>query len=434
MAGAGCWSVMSHDDASPRNDTDRTPRLGRALRTHLLPALAGVVLVAFVGAMAVGAVTLPHEKTSALDGRDLATFPEASTSSLEDGSWMTGVESWLDDHVPARKRWLELHGTLATQALRAPVVDDVLVDDPQNMQLEKPVRLTVPDALGDNAQQLGEDVRAAGSKLLWVYVPRKEESFADRLPAAWHNYYLDSAPKLKAAMERGGPLLDLTPVLSDPQHRDDYYWRTDHHWTPAGALAAIDAITARAAQLGVTIPDDLRPYTVHRYGDFIGSTGRKVTKGATRRPDRFDVPEPPTWRARGCRGGTCDVPVFVAQHATDPDSYANRYLAFTGADHGYQRIENHDPAARGTIMLVKDSFGDALTTYLAERVSTLITIDERHYTGPDLKAVVKAQKPDLVIVMHNQVSVLGNLEFDSTAWVDMAKTLANRATSSQGDS
>ena len=68
MAGAGCWSVMSHDDDSPRNLTDRTSRLRRALRTHLLPALAGVVLVAFVGAMAVGAVTLPHEKTSALDG------------------------------------------------------------------------------------------------------------------------------------------------------------------------------------------------------------------------------------------------------------------------------------------------------------------------------------------------------------------------------
>jgi hypothetical protein len=83
-------------------------------------------------------------------------------------------------------------------------------------------------------------------------------------------------------------------------------------------------------------------------------------------------------------------------------------------------------------MLVKDSFGDALATYLAERVSTLITIDERHYTGPDLRDVVKAQKPDLVIVMHNQVSVLGNLDFDSTAWVDMKTTLAQRSDSGDG--
>jgi hypothetical protein len=424
---------MTQPDETRRPAPSGRPLRDR-LRTRVLPALAGLALVGFVGAMAVGAVALPRQTVSEMDGRELATFPDASAKSLEDGTWMKDVESWLDDHVPSRERWLELHGTLAAEALRAPVIDDVLVDDPQDMQLEKPVKLTVPDDLGDHAQKLGDDVRAAGSKLLWVYVPRKEEAFADRLPAAWHNYYLESGPKLKAAMERGGPLLDLTPLLSDPEHRDDYYWRTDHHWTPAGALAAIDAISARAAQMGVTIPPDTRPYTVHHYPQFIGSTGRKVTKGATKRPDDFAIPEPPTWRARGCRDGACHDPLWVVEKATNPDTYANRYLAFTGRDHGYQRIENHDPAAHGTIMLVKDSFGDALTTYLAERVSTLITIDERHYTGPDLREVVAAQKPDLVIVMHNQVSVLGNLEFDSTAWVDMAATLKQREESGQGDS
>jgi hypothetical protein len=415
---------------------ERTPGSARVrdlVRSRVLPALAGVALVGFVGAMAAGAVALPHQSRSTMDGRSLRGFPDASASSVEDGTWMTGVESWLDDHVPARDRWLELHGTLASRALRAPVVDDVLVDDPQGMQLEKPVELTLPDALGANAQQLGRDVRAAGAPILWVYVPRKEESFADRLPAAWPDYYLRTAPLMKAAMRRGGPLLDLTPLLSDPQHRDDYYWRTDHHWTPAGALAAVDAIAARAGQLGVTIPPDVRPYTTHHYGEYLGSTGRRVTRGATKRPDQFDIPQPSSWRARGCRAGVCDQPVFVTSKATDRDPYANRYLAFTGGDHGYQRISNPDPAARGTIMLVKDSFGDALTTYLAERVSTLITIDERHYTGADLRKVVAAQKPDLVIVMHNQVSVLGNVQFDSTAWVDMAATKAHRAQAAEGD-
>jgi len=104
-----------------------------------------------------------------------------------------------------------------------------------------------------------------------------------------------------------------------------------------------------------------------------------------------------------------------------------------GGDFGYQRTENPDPAARGTIILVKGSFGDALSTYLAERVKTLITIDERHYTGPDLSKLVAQRHPDLVIVMHNQVSMLGNKQFNSLAWVDVATNTARLCGTPTGD-
>ena len=36
-------------------------------------------------------------------------------------------------------------------------------------------------------------------------------------------------------------------------------------------------------------------------------------------------------------------------------------------------------------------------------------------------------KPDVVIVMHNQVSTLGNVSFDSQVWTDMDAVRARRA-------
>jgi len=383
-------------------------------------AVAGLALVGFLTVLGAGAVLGPHHSRSTLDGRSLVTFPPPSTTTLADGTWMTGVESWLNDHIPARTRWLNLHGLLTTQALREPVVDNVLVDDPQGIQLEKPVRLRVPAALATHAAQLGRDVRAAGAPILWVYVPRKEEAFAGRLPPAWHNYLLDTRPAVLRAMAAGGPVLDLSATLSDPARRDGYYWHTDHHWTPAGALAGLDAISAQAKAMGVDIPADDRTYTTKTYAQWYGSTGRKVTAGATRSPDRFAIPQPRTWRAHACVGGVCDRATFVAAKARDSDPYANRYTAFMGGDFGYQRTENLDPAAHGSIILIKDSFGDALATYLAERVKTLITIDERHYRGQDIRKLVAQRHPDLVIVMHNQVSMLGNKQFNSLAWVNVA--------------
>ena len=159
---------------------------------------------------------------------------------------------------------------------------------------------------------------------------------------------------------------------------------------------------------------------IHTYGTFYGSLGRKVTSGGTPDPDTFAVPLPTRLRAHICLAGTCDLPTFVASVAADPAKYANRYRAFLGGDFGEQEIENPSPQAHGKILLIKDSFGDALSTYLAERVSTLVTVDERHYEGPDLKHLVAQLHPDLVILMHNQVSVLGSLSFDSGIWVDAA--------------
>ncbi len=400
-------------------------RHGRRLWLAALPAVA---LTAFVTVLGTGAVVLDPPQRSTLDGRSLRPFEDPSLDTVRDGSWMQSTEAWLDDHVPSRQRWLEAHGALTRSVLRQPVVNNVLVDDPHGFLLDKPVHLRVPQAFGDRAEQLGKDVTATGTPIMWVYVPRREEVFDDRLPQAWQGVLTSTKPAFLDAIGRGGPVLDLSPMLSDPKRRESYFWRTDHHWTPAGALAGVDAITARAASMGVRLGTDTRSYHDVTYPDFYGSLAREVTAGATPQADHFVVPVPDHWRARVCKGGSCDSPTFLTSKAASGDRYANRYLAFMGGDSAYQRSVNHDPAAHGRVLLLKDSFGDALSTYLSERVSELVTIDERHYNRPeDIKDVVARVKPDIVIVMHNQISTLGNVSFDSQVWTDMAAVRARRA-------
>lgn len=401
-------------------------RTRRTIRAGLLPALSGLLLLGFVGAVGAGAALLPQHQKSTLDGRSLAKFRDPTLGSLRNGSWMTDTESWLDDHVPGRERWLELHSELAREGLRQQVLKNVYVGDPHGMLLENIPALKVPPDLSAHARTLGEQIHALGVRTMSVYLPRREEVFADRLPAAWPRTLAATKPGVEQALAQFGPLFDLTPVLADPAKRDSYYWRTDHHWTPAGALAAIGAISQDAATLGVDIPADNRPYATHTYATFYGSIGREVTAGGTSKPDVFAVPLPSTLRAHVCSAGVCDKPTFVTRIAKDPTKYANRYRAFVGGDYGYQRIENPSPQAHGRILLIKDSFGDALSTYLAERVSTLVTIDERHYSGPEIRDVVRSMHPDLVIMMHNQVSVIGNTKFTSEIWVNVPAGVKER--------
>jgi hypothetical protein len=396
----------------------------------LKPALSGALLTGFVVAVGAGTLHSPEAQYSMMDGRSLHTFPEPSRDSISDGSWMGGVEAWLDDHVPARRRWLNLHADVASSALQVPVINNVYIGDKEGMQLEKLPDYRVPKALGRNAEALGEAVRAAGSQILFVYVPRKEEVFADRYPKAWGNNLPKTREEVLEAFARGGPVLDLTATLSDPQARDRYFFRTDHHWTPEGAVAALDAITSEAASMGFVVEPDARSYAAERYPDFYGSLARKTTAAGVTRADEFVVPTPPKWLARSCHRGVCDRPTFVQKKARGGDVYTNRYAAYLGGDNGYQPLYNRSKPGAGKVIMLKDSLGNAVSTYMAERVSKVITIDERLYTGADIKDVVKREQPELVIVMHNQATMLGNPQFDSTVWVDVKKAVASRR---QGD-
>ena len=402
----------------------------RKTTSRLKPALAGVLLTTFVVGLGGGTLTSAEEKYSVMDGRPLKSFPEPDSTSVGDGTWMGAVEGWVDDHLPARRRWLNLHAGVASRALRVPVVNNVYVGDAAGMQLEKLPTYRVPNSLGRNAAELGAEVRAAGSQILFVYVPRKEEVFADRYPAAWQNTLPDSRQAMIEAFSRGGPVLDLTPTLSDPARRDAFFYKTDHHWTPTGAMTALEAITEKAASMGFVIEDDTRPYTDKRYPDFYGSLARKTTAAGARQADAFIVPTPPKWLARSCHAGVCDRPTFVRRKASGGDAYTNRYAAFLGGDNGYQPLYNRSKPGAGKVLMLKDSLGNAVSAYMAERVSKVITIDERFYSGMNIRDIVKRERPQLVVVMHNQATVLGNRQFDSTVWVDVDTAVRSRK---QGD-
>jgi len=392
--------------------------------TSYLRATAGVVLLGFVTVVGIGFASQTKAIPSTLDGRTLVGFPATHRSTLADGSWMKMVESWTDDRILGRQAWLSIHAKISQSVLRVREINGVAIEDSTGLQLERPPVLKANPKLGDYAQQLGDAIRASGAVPLFVYVPRKEESFADLVPPTWINNYLLRDAQVKAELARGGQLLDLSPLLSDPATRLRDYYLTDHHWSPQGAMVGLDAIVAALAKDGV----DLGPaptYSNVSYREFFGSYARRITAAGSPAGDQFVIPTPEVWTGQLCGGSSCGDPVFP-QIANAPDLYANRYAAFLGGDRAMQTFVNTDPRATGTIVILKDSYGLALVTYLAQRAHKVIAIDERKYVGTDLAVLFAKERPDAVVVMHNIRTLLGDATFDARAWVDMAAVLAGR--------
>ena len=63
----------------------------------------------FIGIFALLYILLPRDSFSEKEKRTLAEFPEVSLSSILDGSFESGFETWLSDHVPGRDALVGLH-------------------------------------------------------------------------------------------------------------------------------------------------------------------------------------------------------------------------------------------------------------------------------------------------------------------------------------
>jgi hypothetical protein len=391
----------------------------------LIRAAAGFVLVLFITVIGLMYANKTQPTLSTMDGAKLPGFPTPAASTVIGGEWMKSVETWMDDRIVGRQYWLSLHAKISMSALRVRELNNITVDRRTNMQLEKPGPLPPNPKLGDYAASLGDSIRAAGAVPLFVYIPRKEEVFSDLLPQAWPNTYLEVRPTVLRDLRRGGNFLDLTPVLADPNTRFANYWLTDHHWAPPGTLRGLAAISDKLATLGVKLGPSPAYHDV-QYKEFFGSYARRITAAGSPVGDKFIIPTPAVWHGRLCgRTGPCKSPFFVSI-ANSKDLYANRYAAFLGGDVGYQQLINDSPDAKGTIVILKDSYGLPLVTYLAQKAHRVVAIDERKYKGEELRSLFKKIKPDAVLVVHNTRTLLGDSTFDPKLWVDAAAVIAAR--------
>jgi hypothetical protein len=198
-------------------------------------------------------------------------------------------------------------------------------------------------------------------------------------------------------------------------HADEYiYFRTDHHWTATGAYYAYEAYCKKA---GIT-PTPLSSYETMTFGGFLGTlyskTGQPAAMAAE--PDRVVAYVPKgtndqyIFDARGgdrtrYRGGVVrkDTDTFYA-------AAASKYNCFLMGDHPLIEIHNENVSAsrKGTtVLLVKESFGNAFAPFLVDSYEHIYVVDYRYYEGT-LSKLVKEKDVDDVIFLNNVVAATGS--------------------------
>lgn len=189
---------------------------------------------------------------------------------------------------------------------------------------------------------------------------------------------------------------------------ENLYFRTDHHWSPRAAYYAANEFCKIAGLDSISL-DTFDADTLHR---FVGSM-YYFTKAAIlkQKPDTFVYYRPKdvkvrTWfetylldKKRKVTGKTeKQEKDFFVQY---PDGSSLAYCTFMGGDNRLTTI--HTSTANGRrLLIIKDSYGNALPPFLMPRFETIIITDFRYFQDNILTYIIRHDITDVLIVNNMQ--------------------------------
>ncbi len=432
---------MNHQE---NNNQPRAPISDQAKTVGLLlPAL--LLCVGFLA----GLCWFLRPSESETEKRELTKFPTFTVESFLSGEFTDQVSLWYADTFPGREGLIKAyHGISSLYGIRGEQFQQGDVGDvvPEGQMPDGPV--DEPDRpvsggedgekvggyylLGDTAYELyaysesGARTYASlmnraavtldGKAKLYDLVVPLHYSFALSAEVQDSMSLPDAGkfiPYIYSGMNEDVHTVDVYSALM--AHRNEYiYFRADHHWTATGAYYAYEAYCKQA---GIT-PTPLDSYEKLSFGGFLGTlyskTGQPAAMGNN--PDTVEAYVPK---------GTNDEYIYdedggdrtryrggVVRRDTDAfyAAAASKYNCFLMGDHPLIEIHNENVSAdrKGTtVLLVKESFGNAFAPFLVDSYEYVFVVDYRYYNGT-LSELVSEKGVDDVIFLNNVVAATGS--------------------------
>lgn len=432
----------------------------RFSKTIGVSLLSGVVVV-----LAVVLLLAPRSTISYEENRVLAEKPKFSLTSLLDGSYTSGWSEYYNDTVPFRSKlkktisammqWTGVQSEEDTvffgnvsqvkKKTTTPVATTESVEttvavaagsDETNTEpaVTTTVVTTTEDPNDEPAAEIGEGIILDHKRAVCVYGGSFSvgQDYAETLnvyqqdlgsdvqvyslvaPTAV-SYYLPEEYANYTASEtenidninsylNGVKPVDVYNALK-PHTAEAIYARTDHHWLPLGAYYAAEAF-AKVADVPFA---SLSDYDTATKKDYVGSM-YTYTESAV----LLDNPEEFTYYIPKNKYKT----TYYSTSFTDPtegdllmnlDGYDNSmyYLVFMGGDDKITHVETDCKNGR-TLVIFKDSYGNALVPCLTSSFENIYVCDMRYFELNAIDFCKQVGCTDLLFAMNTFSATGGN--------------------------
>jgi hypothetical protein len=389
------------------------------------------ILLTIVAATTIVFNLFPRPIYSELEKRELKQFPAFSWESLADGSFTDNISKWFSDSEPYRDYFMAL--SMQFKALiKLSVDDDDITFHASSTTMNENTSSSIEDeaaaendstetsAMVDENAKIanngiiiigkGENVRALmayggnangctgyaqaankyketfpGVNVYCMVIPTSVEFYCPEKARKRSNPQRPTIDNVNSHLEGGVKAVDIYNTLKE-HASEDIFLRTDHHWAPLGAYYAAKKF-AEVASVPFKTLESYERKVVHGYvGSMYGYSQDISIKNA---PEDFVYYVP-----KGVEYKTTYINYDIDEnyHVTGEgkpyksafffkykDGSGGTYCTFMGGDMKLTHVVTSTKNGRRLIIL-KDSFGNALPGYLFFSFEEIHVIDSRYFT------------------------------------------------------
>lgn len=399
----------------------------------------------------IGLIIPLRPKESVSEKRKLAEFPKITFDSLKSGDFFDGFNTWYSDSYPGREGLVALNSKIKSyygiKSLKDDTVKihgDVQKGDDIPDEYDPNAVVTENSTSEENYDKIDANGDSQSIGAVFVVGNRAFEYY--NFSQAQANNYISSMNKLAEKLSGKAKVYDMivptsigitlpdsymghinssdqqkaidyinsglnsqivkVPILKTlMSHRSEYiYFNTDHHWTQLGAYYAYCDFAKSA---GITA-NPLDKYEKVEFDGFLGTFYNDTGKipELKSNPDTIYAYKPNSSAKMvytDAKGQQISWPI-VNDVSKYPESI--KYSCFIAGDNPYTEIHNPQITDGSSIMVVKESFGNALVPFLVENYENVYVVDYRHFTG-SISKIITDKKIDTVLYINN-VSAIRN--------------------------
>lgn len=360
-------------------------------------------------------IALPKESFSQQEKRELEKFPEVNFDTVFSGEFQSKLDTYMSDHTPARSFFIGLNADYALLSGRNGYNGIVLNKEGRYTDADcvalgsdgylfaKPSRGT---KLMENASYIKEYAEDSDIPVYMTVVPSSGSVNTEKLPYNHPEYKdFELIGEVKNAVEKEVEFVDLRDTFKSLSDKKQLYYKTDHHWTSAGAYECYKLL---GEKMGFE-PVSEKNFSKERINGFYGTSYARAALWFVE-PDILEL-----WHNKNQTEDSVSVQIINGGKVDkenndyffrDKLDLNDKYEVFLDGVYGYERIVNND-VKDGTLVVVKDSYGHTIVPFLSQNYHEIIMIDLRYFKQPvsDVAAEVDA---DAVLVLYS----LDNLSTD----------------------